>query len=308
LEVQSQVGVGSQFTFTLPISDGKVDSQEIDSQPVSQSPITSYQLSEHVQQPLELPLEPKMPQSSSVPGEFNILVVDDEPVNLQVLVNHLSLQNYTLTQATSGTEVLTLLEGGFKPDLILLDVMMPKMTGYVVTQKIREKWQANELPIVLLTAKNQISDLVTGLEAGANDYLTKPVSKEELLARIKTHIHIQQLRAENMRMSAELSVTRRLQQMVLPTNQELKAVAGLDIAGFMEPTDEIGGDYYDVLQHDGRILFGIGDVTGHGLESGVLMLMAQTAVRTLLENGETDPVRFLNTLLRLSNRTGRRHC
>jgi len=106
------------------------------------------------------------------------------------------------------------------------------------------------------------------------------------------------LRAENMRMSAELEVTRKIQQMLLPKERELKAVSGLDIAGFMESADEVGGDYYDVLQQDGRVKIGIGDVTGHGLESGVLMIMVQTAVRTLLAYNEPDPVRFLSAVNR----------
>ena len=108
----------------------------------------------------------------------------------------------------------------------------------------------------------------------------------------------EQLQAENIRLSAELDVTRRLQQMLLPKETELLQIPGLEIAGFMQPADEVGGDYYDVLNHDGRIKIGIGDVTGHGLESGVLMIMVQTAVRTLLANNETDPVRFLSALNR----------
>ncbi|MEG3899805.1 MULTISPECIES: PP2C family protein-serine/threonine phosphatase [unclassified Microcoleus] len=104
------------------------------------------------------------------------------------------------------------------------------------------------------------------------------------------------LKAENMRMSAELDVTRKIQQMLLPKDRELKEVIGLDIAGFMEAADEVGGDYYDVLQHEGRVKIGIGDVTGHGLESGVLMIMVQTAVRTLLAYKEPDPVRFLSAI------------
>ena len=107
------------------------------------------------------------------------------------------------------------------------------------------------------------------------------------------------LQRENLRMEAELKVTQRLQQMLLPTEEELQAIEGLDIAGFMEPAEEVGGDYYDVLNHDGQIKIGIGDVTGHGLESGVVMLMLQTAVRTLLTSEERDPVRFLSILNRL---------
>ncbi len=106
----------------------------------------------------------------------------------------------------------------------------------------------------------------------------------------------QKLKAENVRMSAELDIVKQLQQMVLPKQSELEAIEGLEIAGFMEPADEVGGDYYDVLQQDGQVKISIGDVTGHGLESGVLMIMAQTAVRTLQKMNETDPVKFLDVL------------
>lgn len=106
------------------------------------------------------------------------------------------------------------------------------------------------------------------------------------------------LKAENLRMAAELDITRQLQQMILPTAEELQQISGLDIAGYMEPADEVGGDYYDILYHNGGVKIGIGDVTGHGLESGVLTIMVQTAVRTLLENHETDTTQFLDTLNR----------
>ncbi|NEO84648.1 MAG: SpoIIE family protein phosphatase [Spirulina sp. SIO3F2] len=106
------------------------------------------------------------------------------------------------------------------------------------------------------------------------------------------------LKAENLRMGAELDVARQIQQMILPKTEELRQVEGLDIAGFMEPAEEVGGDYYDVLQRDGVITVSIGDVTGHGLESGLLMLMTQTAVRTLQEVQEQNPVTFLDALNR----------
>jgi serine phosphatase RsbU (regulator of sigma subunit) len=106
------------------------------------------------------------------------------------------------------------------------------------------------------------------------------------------------LEAENLRLGAELAITRRLQEMVLPKESEFQTIESLEIAGFMQPATEVGGDYYDVLQEGGLVKIAMGDVTGHGLESGVLMIMVQTAVRTLLTHHETDPVRFFTTLNR----------
>jgi serine phosphatase RsbU (regulator of sigma subunit) len=108
----------------------------------------------------------------------------------------------------------------------------------------------------------------------------------------------ERLKAENLRLEAEVDISRQLQQMLLPRAEELQQVAGLDIAGFMDPADEVGGDYYDVLQHHGQVKIGIGDVTGHGLASGVVMLMVQTAVRTLLTSDELDSTRLFTILNR----------
>jgi serine phosphatase RsbU (regulator of sigma subunit) len=119
---------------------------------------------------------------------------------------------------------------------------------------------------------------------------------ELALANQEIGILNEKLKAENIRLSSELDVAKKLQQMVLPKAEELEDIMGLDIAGYMEPADEVGGDYYDVLKQGDRLKIGIGDVTGHGLESGVLMLMAQTAIRTLQKVDETDPVRFLDIL------------
>ncbi|HEY9910146.1 MAG TPA: PP2C family protein-serine/threonine phosphatase, partial [Thermosynechococcaceae cyanobacterium] len=104
------------------------------------------------------------------------------------------------------------------------------------------------------------------------------------------------LQEDNLRMSAELNVARQLQQMILPKAAELAQIPDLDIAGFMEPAAEVGGDYYDVIQQNGHVTIGIGDVTGHGLESGVMMIMAQTAVRALVAADRQSPVKFLQSL------------
>jgi sigma-B regulation protein RsbU (phosphoserine phosphatase) len=106
------------------------------------------------------------------------------------------------------------------------------------------------------------------------------------------------LRDENLRLGAELAVARQIQMMVLPKANELEVVPGVEIAAFMRPADEVGGDYYDVLQNGLHVKIGIGDVTGHGLESGVLMLMVQSVARALHETGESDPRQFLDRLNR----------
>ena len=178
IRVESEVGQGSRFIFTLPLSF-----QAIASSSEYRTDITKVRDYSN-----PFPSEP-LPLMSKT-GEFTILVVDDEPINLQVVTNHLSVQNYAIVQATSGMEALAKIEQGFKPDLVILDIMMPKMSGYEVCQKIRERFPATEVPIIMLTAKEQVSDLVEGLSLGANDYLTKPISKHELIARIKTHLYL----------------------------------------------------------------------------------------------------------------------
>jgi serine phosphatase RsbU (regulator of sigma subunit)/putative methionine-R-sulfoxide reductase with GAF domain len=133
----------------------------------------------------------------------------------------------------------------------------------------------------------------------ANAIANARVYEQVAQAYTKIQMLNERLKDENLRMGAELEVTQRLQQMLLPTEEELRQIEELDIAGFMEPAEEVGGDYYDVLSHNGQIKIGIGDVAGHGLESGVVMLMLQTAVRTLMTSDERDPVRFLSILNRL---------
>ncbi|MFN8576597.1 MAG: 7TM diverse intracellular signaling domain-containing protein [Candidatus Sericytochromatia bacterium] len=176
INVESKIGEGSKFIFSLPIS------KEKPKQKTTQELISKVKYESEIEEDFEIGI-------LSEQKNIHILIVDDEPVNLQVLKNHLSLQNYNITQATSGQEAIKILEN-VKPDLIILDVMMPNMSGYDVSKKVRELYPASELPIVMLTAKNMVNDLLEGFDSGANDYLTKPVSKSELLARIKTHTQL----------------------------------------------------------------------------------------------------------------------
>lgn len=108
----------------------------------------------------------------------------------------------------------------------------------------------------------------------------------------------QQLETDNNRMSAELAIAEKLQQMLLPKPKDLRQNKNLDIASFMQVADEIGGDYYDVIQHGEHTRIIIGDVTGHGLESGVLMLMVQSALHTLINHNVSDPIQLFKSLNR----------
>jgi signal transduction histidine kinase/class 3 adenylate cyclase len=117
-----------------------------------------------------------------------ILVADDDPMNRRVIRLQLAPLGFELVEAEDGADAMAKVEGAGPFDAVLLDVMMPKASGYDVCRKIRETKSATELPVLMLTAKAQVRDLLEGFEAGANDYVPKPFSKAELLARIRTHV------------------------------------------------------------------------------------------------------------------------
>ncbi|MDM8559347.1 response regulator [Candidatus Parabeggiatoa sp. HSG14] len=125
----------------------------------------------------------------------SVLIVDDNPENLAVLGSIVAENGYIPSFATGGTTALASIKKK-RPDLILLDVMMPDIDGFEVCQQIKQDAKLAEIPIIFLTAKTEKEDVIAGLELGAVDYVTKPFNKSELLTRINTHIELQTIKNE----------------------------------------------------------------------------------------------------------------
>lgn len=133
-----------------------------------------------------------------------ILVVDDTPANIQTLAATLKSKGYQVIVATNGRQALEVM-GRVRPDLILMDIMMPEMDGFEACAQIKATEAWREIPLIFLTAKTETADLVKGFELGAVDYVNKPFNSHELLARVSTHLMIDQLRASLAEKNAELA-------------------------------------------------------------------------------------------------------
>jgi adenylate cyclase len=139
-----------------------------------------------------------------VSAPVRILVVDDLPQNVKLLADLLGAKGYAVTTASSGSEALLKLTAE-RPDLVLLDVMMPEMSGYEVCRKIREDPATGILPVVMVTSLDPGQERIRGLEAGADDFLTKPVNQAELLARVRSLVRVKQLYDTVQAQAAELA-------------------------------------------------------------------------------------------------------
>ncbi|MEM8963625.1 MAG: ATP-binding protein [Acidobacteriota bacterium] len=200
IKVESTPGDGTTFTFTLPIA---APGAEVVTAPTAA-----------LMPPMPVNDSQAVIVSPTLDAEVaRILAVDDESVNRQVIRNYLAGQPFELVTAASGDEALALLERE-RFDLVLLDVMMPKVSGFEVCRVVREEHPMEDLPVLFLTAKNQSSDVVTGLSLGANDYLAKPIARDELLARIRPHLGL-------------LHVNRNLDALVQQKMSEIKVLEGL---------------------------------------------------------------------------------
>jgi len=288
--VESSVNTGSVFYFTLPFAE----EQNI---PLQKSSTIQRDLWINVPSTENLTPIDEEDLNNSKDGRVKVLVVDDEPINRQVLKNHLTLIGCEVFEASNGGEAFSQIRDSGPFELMLLDIMMPGMSGYDVCSVIRESHSLYELPILFLTAKNQINDIVSALEAGGNDYLSKPFDKRELISRAKNLITLKKAVAEQNKFIAfqnELNVARKLQSSILPDlppeMEKIKSVF------YYEPMDSVGGDFFDfhvISPNELGVL--IADVSGHGIPAALVSAMLKIAFSTQFRYAK-EPVKLLSQI------------
>jgi phosphoserine phosphatase RsbU/P len=222
-------------------------------------------------------------------GTPRILVVDDNDDNRYTLTLHLDLEGYTNVEtAQDGEEAIARLEEG-SFDLLLLDVMMPKVDGYQVLTWLKNHVRLRDLPVIMISALAEINSVVRCIELGAVDYLLKPFNPVLLKARLGATLEKKRLRdeidAHLARLREELDTARRLQMGMVPQSFPVpSAQLPIDLYASMEPAREVGGDLYDFfVTDDGMLCFLIGDVSGKGMPAALFMARAKSLIRIATE-------------------------
>jgi serine phosphatase RsbU (regulator of sigma subunit) len=205
-----------------------------------------------------------------------ILIVEDDPAILCGLRDNLEFESHQVFTASDG-------EAGYRllcensPDLVILDLMLPKLNGYDLCKRARG--EGFGAPILMLSARSQEGDRVLGLDLGANDYVSKPFSLRELLARVRALLrHEQEHHQDEERLSEELRMASKVQNDLFP--RSLSAVEGLDYAGVCRPARGVSGDYYDFLPlGEGKLGLLLADVSGKGMPAALLGASLHASVR-----------------------------
>ena len=229
-------------------------------------------------------------------SESRILIVDDAKTNIDILVEALRGE-YKLSVALDGTAALRSIEAN-PPDLVLLDIVMPGLDGYEVCRQLRAQESTRELPVMFLSALEDVKDKTRGFEVGGNDYLTKPFEVLEVKARVRSLLKAKAY-ADAIReaMARDLRIAREIQMGILPADlAEVTSGTDLDVHAIIEPAQKVGGDLYEVLRaSDDRIVVALGDVSGKGIPAALFMAVTVTILRTLARH-IADPAEILRRL------------
>jgi len=230
-----------------------------------------------------------------------ILAVDDKLENLKVLIAYLEDSGFELMVAQSGEETFKHIER-IIPDIILLDVLMPGIDGFETCRRLKKDEATKDIPVIFMTALTDTVDKVKGFEAGAVDYLTKPLQHEEVLARVNTHMTIRefqlqlqeqnvllnqkntQLKKYNDKIKTDIERARIVQQRFLPALDNMPYSDKIDWAYSFKPADEVSGDYFDVSSIDeNRMAILFSDVCGHGMSAAFITAILKTTFQAWLD-------------------------
>ena len=226
-----------------------------------------------------------MPENRPKRASPRILVVDDNDDNVYTLKLHLDLEGYTdVETARDGEEAIARLKTDTF-DLVLLDVMMPKIDGFQVLTWLKDQARLRDLPVIMISALTELNSMARCIELGAVDYLLKPFNPVLLKARLGATLEKKRLRdeidAHLARLQEELDAARRLQMAMVP--QSFPAPSSdfpIDLCASMEPAREVGGDLYDFfLTEDGMLCFLVGDVSGKGMAAALFMARTKSLIR-----------------------------
>ena len=212
----------------------------------------------------------------------DLLIVDDNPTNLRLLFGMLAENGYKVRSAISGELALVAAQAA-PPDMILLDINMPGMSGFEVCQRLKDDERVRDIPVIFISALDATSDKVRAFDTGGVDYITKPFQLEEVLARVETHLSLrrlqQRLERTNIRLEEELKLAGNVQASFLP--DKLPDLSGWGLTATLIPARETSGDFFDFFPLQGS-KYGIvvADVADKGTAAALFMALSRTLLRT----------------------------
>jgi sigma-B regulation protein RsbU (phosphoserine phosphatase) len=221
----------------------------------------------------------------AVAGDSNLLVVDDNEDNRYTLTRRLKREGYTrIDAAENGRLALERLRAG-SVDLVLLDIMMPEMNGYEVLEHMKADVALRDIPVIMISAVDEIDSVIRCIELGAEDYLSKPFNPTLLRARVGACLEKKRLRDDVLRhmrrLERDLDAAREIQLSMVPTDFPTgEAGKGFDVHATLQPAYHVGGDFYDFfwLAPD-RLCLIIADVSDKGATAALHMARAKASIR-----------------------------
>jgi len=299
IEVQSVTGSGTTFILTLPLK--KIEPEFI------QHEHFSYAVNHETASMYISDFASDAPgagayQVNEVRDKLKSILIVDDNSDIRRYIKDILITSYNIIEAENGIDGMEKVINS-KPDLVISDIMMPKMDGYQLLKEIKNNTHTAQTPVILLTAKADEIEKVEGLDAGADDYLTKPFSSKELRARVKSLIKLYQYQKmithRNVEIEADLDIARIIQSKLMLDGYRAKGKENFSVIFY--PLDKVAGDFYNYLEDEETVKIFIADVSGHGVASAFLALITKNELDNTISQ-MPDTVSVLNHLNETINR------